>query len=115
MEDCIFCKIIKKEIPSKIVYEDDDVLAFEDINPVAPVHILVIPKKHIDSVMQIDEIDEQLVGKMYSAIKKIANQLNLSQNGFRVITNCGEDAGQIIHHIHFHVLGGKHLGPKLVN
>ena len=113
MEDCIFCKIVKKEIPSTIVYEDEDILAFNDINPVTPVHILVIPKKHIESLAEIKEEDEELIGKIHTTIKKIANQVGILDKGFRVIVNCGEDGGQEVKHLHFHILGGKKLGTKI--
>ena len=113
MQDCIFCKIVNKEIPSTIVYEDEDVLAFNDINPVTPVHILVIPKKHIESLAEIKEEDEKLIGKIHTTIKKIANQVGILDKGFRVIVNCGEDGGQEVKHLHFHILGGKKLGTKI--
>ncbi len=113
MDDCLFCKIIKKEIPSKVVYEDDTVLAFRDINPVAPVHILVIPKKHIGSVVELTNEDEAVVGKIYTIINKIAKQEGIVEKGFRVIVNCGEDGGQEVKHLHFHLLGGKKLGTKI--
>lgn len=113
MEDCIFCKIIKKEIPSNIVYEDDEIIAFRDINPVAPVHILVIPKKHIESLLDLKEEDELLVGKIYSVINKIAKQEQIAEKGFRVVVNCGEDGGQEVKHLHYHILGGKKLGVKI--
>lgn len=113
MQDCIFCKIVNKEIPSTIVYEDEDVLAFNDINPVTPVHILVIPKKHIESLAEIKEEDEELIGKIHTTIKKIANQVGILDKGFRVIVNCGEDGGQEVKHLHFHILGGKKLGTKI--
>jgi len=115
MEDCIFCKIINKEIPSTIVYEDDEVLAFRDINPAAPVHILIIPKKHISSLNELQENDELLVGKIYTVINKIAKKEGVSEKGFRVIVNCGEDGGQEVKHLHFHLLGGKKLGTKICN
>lgn len=113
MDDCLFCKIIKKEIPSKVVYEDDTVLAFRDINPVAPVHILVIPKKHIESLVELTNEDEAIVGKIYTIINKIAKQEGIAEKGFRVIVNCGEDGGQEVKHLHFHLLGGKKLGTKI--
>ena len=111
--DCIFCKIINKEIPSKIVYEDDEVLAFEDIAPQAPVHIVVIPKKHIAKITEIEKEDETLIGKIYSVINKIAREKQIAEEGFRVIINCGENGGQEVKHIHFHLLGGKKLGVKI--
>lgn len=112
--DCIFCKIINKEIPSKIVYEDDEVLAFEDIAPQAPVHIVVIPKKHIAKITEIEKEDEALIGKIYSVINKIARVKQIAEEGFRVIINCGENGGQEVKHIHFHLLGGKKLSGKIV-
>ncbi len=113
MENCIFCKIIKKEIPSTIVYEDEAILAFRDINPVAPIHILVIPKKHIDSLVELKSEDELLIGKIYTTINKIAKQEKIDKDGFRVIANCGENGGQEVKHLHFHILGGKKLGTKI--
>lgn len=109
MEDCIFCKIINKQIPSDIVYEDEQIVAFKDINPLAPVHILVVPKKHIASVMELSKEDEILVGRIYTVIQKLAKEFKVSEDGFRVVTNCGEIAGQTVKHIHFHLLGGKKL------
>ena len=113
MDDCIFCKIINKEIPSNIVYEDDEILAFRDINPVAPVHVLVIPKKHIDYVSDLKEEDEALIGKIYTVINKIAKQEGIDEKGFRVVVNCKEDGGQEVNHLHFHIIGGKKLGIKI--
>ena len=113
MEDCIFCKIIKKEIPSNIVYEDEEIFAFRDINPVAPTHILVIPKKHINYVTELKEEDEALVGKIYTVINKIAKQESIDEKGFRVVVNCKEDGGQEVKHLHFHLIGGKKLGFKI--
>lgn len=113
MDDCIFCKIIKGEIPSNKVYEDDEILAFRDINPVAPVHILVIPKKHIESLLYLKEEDQILVGKIYTIINEIAKKENIDKRGFRVVVNCGEDGGQEVKHLHFHILGGKKLGVKI--
>lgn len=109
MEDCIFCKIINKQIPSEIIYEDDEIIAFKDIEPVAPVHVLVVPKKHIASVMELSEEDKALIGKIYLSIQKLAVELGVEKDGFRVATNCGENAGQTVKHIHFHLLGGKKL------
>ncbi len=113
MNDCIFCKIINKEIPSSIVYEDDEILAFRDINPAAPVHILVIPKKHISSLVDLEEEDELVIGKIYTVINKITKQEGIDEKGFRVIVNCGEDGAQEVKHLHFHILGGKKLGTKI--
>ena len=113
MQDCIYCKIINKEIPSSIVYEDDEIIAFRDIHPVTPVHILVIPKKHITSLANLEKEDEAVVGKIYGVINKIAKQEGILEKGFRVIVNCGEDGGQEVQHLHFHLLGGKKLGVKI--
>lgn len=114
MENCLFCKIIKGEIPCKKVYEDEEILAFHDINPAAPIHILVIPKKHIDCVAHISKEDENLVGKIYGVINKIAEQQGFKEEGFRVIVNSGENGGQEVMHLHFHILAGKKLGEKIV-
>ncbi len=113
MEDCIFCKIINKQIPSQIIYEDEEIIAFKDIEPVAPIHILVVPKKHISSVMELSEEDKPLIGKIYSVIKKLAVELGVEKEGFRVVTNCGENAGQTVKHIHFHLLAGKKLAQTM--
>lgn len=113
MEDCLFCKIIKGDIPSTKVYEDEEILAFRDINPVTPVHVLIIPKKHITSLVDLKPEDEAVVGKIYTAINKIAKQEGILEKGFRVIVNCGEDGGQEVKHLHFHLLGGKKLGIKI--
>jgi len=115
MDDCIFCKIIKKEIPASIVYEDEEVIAFKDINPVTPIHILVVPKKHIEKVTDLTTEDECIIGRIYTVINKIAKDTNINEAGFRVIINCGEDGGQVVKHLHFHLLGGKKLGVKICN
>lgn len=114
MDDCIFCNIIKGEIPSEKVYEDDEVLAFKDINPAAPIHILVVPKKHIESLLKLEDDDYELVGKIQKVINKLAKDLNIEQEGFRVIVNCGKDAGQEVMHLHYHLLAGRKLGTKIV-
>ena len=114
MEDCIFCKIIKGEIPSEKVYEDDEILAFYDINPATPIHILVIPKKHIDCIAHMQKEDEQLIGKIYGVINKIAEEKGFKENGFRVIVNSGKDSGQEVMHLHFHVLAGTKMGEKIL-
>lgn len=112
--DCIFCKIIEGEIPSKKVYEDENVYAFYDINPVAPVHVIVVPKKHIESANAIDENTSENVKYIFEAIPKIAETLGVDKDGYRVITNIGENGGQTIKHLHFHIIGGTKLGEKLV-
>ena len=114
MEECVFFKIIKREIPSNIVYEDDRVIAFYDVNPAAPIHILVVPKKHIETLLDVSEEDGDLISYIYKIINKIAKDEGFADNGFRVIANCGEDSGQEVKHIHFHVLAGKKLGAKIV-
>lgn len=114
MEDCVFCKIIKGEIPSEKVYEDEEILAFRDVHPAAPIHILVIPKRHIAMLTDLTSEDEAMVGKIYTTINKIAKQEGFEKQGYRVITNCGKDSGQEVMHIHFHILGGKKLGDKIV-
>lgn len=114
MSDCIFCKIINKELPSTVVYEDEQILAFKDINPVTPVHILVIPKKHISNLNEVEPEDEAVIGKIYTVIKQIARKEGIAEKGYRIIVNCGEDGGQEVGHLHFHILGGKKLGTKIV-
>ena len=106
--DCIFCKIAAGEIPSTKVYEDDRILAFRDIAPMAPTHILVIPKEHIPSVDGITEENAAVVAHIFSVIPKIAAEEKL-EKGYRVVSNCGPDAGQTVNHLHFHILGGKQL------
>ena len=113
-ENCIFCKIIKGEIPSSKIYEDEEILAFKDINPAAPIHILVIPKKHITSLAHMQDGDEKLVGKIYKIINEIAEKQGVKEKGYRVIVNCGEDGGQEVGHLHFHLLAGAKLGEKIV-
>ncbi len=112
--DCIFCKIANGEIPSQFVYEDDKIVAFKDINPVAPVHILVVPKKHICCMDALDNEDKELMGELMIAISKIAKKFPELENGYRVINNCGDAAGQTVKHIHFHIIGGLELGEKLI-
>lgn len=111
METCIFCKIIKNEIPSSKVYENDDILAFKDINPQAPVHIIVIPKKHIENILELN--DESLLTKIHKAIKEIVREQNLDKQGFRLVTNTGGHACQTVKHLHFHILGGDKLPESL--
>ena len=115
MDDCIFCKIIKGEIPSEKVYEDEEILAFKDIKPSAPIHILVVPKKHIATLMEINNENMYLMENIMKAIQQIAKEQNVAENGFRLIANCGPDSGQEVMHIHFHLLAGKKMGPKIVS
>lgn len=109
MEDCIFCKIIKGEIPSKKIYEDDKVYAFYDISPEAPVHFLVIPKEHICSVNELSEENAAVVSHIFLVINKLVSELGIVEKGYRIVNNVGEDGGQTVHHMHFHVLGGRSL------
>ena len=104
---CLFCKIIDKEIPANIVYEDEHVLAFEDLNPQAPVHILIIPKKHISTTLDIKEEDNELVGRMFQAANLLAKEKGIAEKGFRTVMNCNKEAGQTVFHIHLHLLGGR--------
>ncbi|MCX8070039.1 MAG: histidine triad nucleotide-binding protein, partial [Thermodesulfovibrionales bacterium] len=106
MSDCIFCKILHKQIPSKIVYEDELVVAFEDVNPQAPVHTLVIPKKHIPTISQCSDEDYMLISHIFKVINNIAKQKGLTDRGYRIVNNCNAEAGQTVFHIHFHLLGG---------
>lgn len=108
--DCIFCKIVNGEIPSKKIYENDHVLAFHDIQPAAPVHALVIPKKHIASMNEASGDDRALLGEVLLAAQHVAKQLGVAEQGYRLINNCGSDGGQVVYHLHMHILGGEKLG-----
>lgn len=105
--DCLFCKIIKGDIPSKKVYEDDDVFIFEDISPQAPVHVLVVPKKHISTILEAGPEDNELIGKMFQAANSIAKEKGIDERGFRLVMNCNRESGQTVFHIHLHMLGGR--------
>lgn len=107
--DCLFCKISRGELPSTKVYEDDTVYAFKDINPIAPVHILIIPKEHISKLEDITPENSGVISHIFEVAAKLAKDMGL-ENGFRVVSNCGEDAGQTVFHIHFHLLAGRKLG-----
>jgi histidine triad (HIT) family protein len=109
MENCIFCKIINKEISSKIVYEDENILAFEDINPQAPIHILIIPKEHFASLNDIPENKAEILGYILSKAQNIATQKGIAQQGYRIVLNTAKDAGQDVFHIHFHLLAGRKM------
>jgi len=108
--NCIFCRIIAKEIPSKIVYEDDYLIAFEDVNPQAPTHTLIIPRKHIPTINDLSEEDTALIGELIQKAKEIAADKGLSEDGYRLVFNCQEGAGQTVFHIHLHLLGGRAFG-----
>jgi histidine triad (HIT) family protein len=114
MENCTFCKIINRQIPSKIVYEDEKVMAFHDINPVTPVHIIIIPKIHIANVNELTADNASVMGDIHLAAQKIAEKLDVAKDGYRLINNCGEDAGQTVFHLHYHLLGGRRLGAKII-
>ena len=109
MDSCIFCKIIKGEIPCDKVFEDDTVLAFKDINPEAPVHLIVIPKKHIKSLNEISEEDSKILSHIFKVSKEIAKEAGITEEGYRVVNNCGSNGGQTVPHLHFHILGGRKL------
>jgi len=109
MSDCLFCKIIAGDIPSDKVYEDDNVFAFRDINPVAPTHVLVIPKNHISTINDLSQNDALTIGNLFLAAKKIAQQEGCEEDGYRTVMNCGEAAGQTVFHIHLHLLAGRAL------
>ncbi len=109
MNDCLFCKIIAGDIPSTKVYEDSEILAFRDIEPQAPEHIIIIPKNHIASANEIDEGNCDIIGKIFAAAAKIAKELGFDSNGFRIVNNCGKDGGQTVGHLHFHLLAGRSL------
>lgn len=109
MSDCLFCKIASKELPAEIVWEDEEIIAFKDIKPVAPIHILLIPKKHIASMNEVTEEDIKILGKMQIVASKLAKLLNISEAGYRLVSNCGEQGGQTVFHIHYHLLGGRYL------
>lgn len=113
MNDCIFCKIITGSIPGDIVYRDADIVAFRDINPVAPTHILIVPVRHMVNIGEIPEGDFTLAGKMIQVAKKLAEQEGISENGYRLVINSGEQGGQIVQHLHMHLIGGRKLSVKL--
>lgn len=113
MEDCIFCKIARKEIGS-LIYENEFVVAFDDLNPQAPVHSLIIPKKHIQNIEDLKEEDLRYVAEIHKAIQEVAKMKGVDKTGYRIISNCGKDAGQTVMHLHYHLLAGKELGEKII-
>jgi len=109
MSDCIFCKLAVKEIPAQAVYEDDEIFAFHDVNPQAPVHILVVPKKHFVNILDVTESETELLGKMLLVATRIAADQGFAGDGFRVVVNCNRDGGQSVDHLHFHLLAGRRM------
>ena len=107
MSECLFCRIAAGEIPAKIVFDDENVVAFEDINPQAPIHIVIIPRKHIPTVLDLTDEDQELVGHLHMVANQIAAEKSLADDGFRLVTNCKKSAGQEVFHIHMHMLGGR--------
>ncbi|MDD5600745.1 MAG: histidine triad nucleotide-binding protein [Actinomycetota bacterium] len=105
MEDCLFCKIINKEINSNIVFENDNVLIFKDISPQAPVHLLAVPKKHVSSILEIEKLDSDIIKELMEAMARVALEMGLNKEGFRIVTNTGRGAGQSVDHLHFHIMG----------
>lgn len=111
--DCIFCKIVEGSIPSKKVFENERVLAFQDIQPAVPIHILIIPKKHIPTMNDVSEEDAELIGELFAAARQIAKEQGIADAGYRLINNVNSDGGQVVYHLHIHLLGGQKLGPLL--
>jgi len=107
--DCIFCQIVAGEVPSQILYQDEEIIAFPDIKPLTPTHVLIIPKKHIPSLLHLSEADLPIIGHMVNIANQLAKREGISQSGYRLVLNCGNDAGQIVPHIHMHLLGGRRL------
>jgi histidine triad (HIT) family protein len=109
MSDCLFCGIVERKIKGTIVYEDKSIVAFKDIRPMAPVHLLIIPRNHIPSLLDLEPNDLELVGDIFRVANKLAHQYGIAEKGFRVVVNCGADAGQTVFHLHYHLLGGRHF------
>jgi len=107
--DCIFCKIIKKQIPCEMLYEDDKVIVFKDISPQAPVHVVIVPKQHISDLNCLEQENSDIVGHIFMVAKKVVKTLDIAEPGYRIVMNCGEQGGQSVQHIHFHLLGGRML------
>ena len=107
--DCIFCQIVAGKIPSQTLYQDEEIIAFRDINPLAPTHLLIIPKRHIPSLTHLSEAESPIIGHMVNIANQLAEREGISQSGYRLVINCGEEAGQIVPHIHLHLLGGRRL------
>lgn len=110
MSDCLFCKIVSGEIPSSKIYEDEEILAFKDISPKAPIHILFIPKKHYATLNDIPEADLPVIAKIHGVIQKVAKETGVAETGYRALVNTNKNSGQVVFHVHWHLIGGKHLG-----
>ena len=111
--DCIFCQIVAGKVPSKIVYQDEEVIAFNDINPQAPIHLLIIPKKHIPSLAHLPEEQSPIIGNMTNIANQLAKGEGISESGYRLVINCGKEGGQLVPHLHMHLLGGRKLSNEL--
>jgi len=109
MDDCIFCKIVKKEVPAEFVYEDEKIVAFKDINPEAPVHLLIIPKEHYSSIKEIGREDGILLEDIFNTINQLAKEMDVYEDGYGIVNNCGDDGGQTVQHLHFHLLAGRQM------
>jgi len=112
-EDCIFCRIVAGKVPSEIRYQDEEVIAFRDINPKAPIHLLIVSKKHIPSLLQITQAESPLIGHMVTVANELAKKEGISEKGYRLIINCGKEGGQLVPHLHMHFLAGRKLSDKL--
>ena len=111
--DCVFCKIASGEIPSTIVYQDEQVIAFHDINPQAPKHLLIIPRKHVPTIAHLSEAESSLIGHMISVANQLAKMEGVAESGYRLVVNCGREGGQLVNHLHLHLLGGRQLSGRL--
>jgi len=111
--DCVFCRIVAGELPSDVLYQDDEVMAFRDINPLAPIHVLIIPKRHINSLADLNEDDTQIIGHMAGVANKLARQEGVDGKGYRLVVSSGEDGGQVVPHLHMHLLAGRRLSDRL--
>jgi len=109
VETCLFCKIVKRELSAKIVYEDDDSVAFEDINPKAPIHILIVPRRHLATLLDASQSDDRLLGHLLLVANNVARQKGIAERGFRLVLNCNSEGGQVVFHLHLHLLGGQRL------
>ena len=113
VEECLFCRIVSGEIHSDVVYQDDEFFAFRDINPQAPIHLLIIPKTHFDSLVEISDQQENLMGRMVIIAKKLAEKEGIAKSGYRLVLNCGSEGGQVVSHLHLHLIGGRKLNGKI--